>query len=114
MKLLFDQNISFRILKQIDSYYPNSKQVRVLNLENASDSKKWEFAKENDFVIVTFDADFSDIANIKGNPPKILWLRTGNTSTKNIAKILKNRFEVISEFIQKEKYKTIAYLEINF
>ena len=45
----------------------------------------WEYAKNNNFCIVTFDADFVDIATIKGHPPKIIWLRTGNMTTENIA-----------------------------
>jgi predicted nuclease of predicted toxin-antitoxin system len=112
VKLLFDQNISFRIIKKIESIFSDSKQVRSLSLENASDLDIWEYSKINHFTIVTFDADFSDIANIKGNPPKIIWLRTGNTTTKNIVEILKNHHSIISEFIQNSEYNKIACLEI--
>lgn len=113
MKLLFDQNISFKIEKKIASFFSKSKQVRSLNLENASDSEIWEYAKNNKYTIVTFDADFSDIANIKGNPPKIIWLRLGNTTTKNIVEILKKHQALISDFIQNSEHKNIACLEIN-
>lgn len=65
MKLLFDQNLSFRITKKISPVFPDSKHVRELELEDASDIEIWFFAKTNDFAIVTFDADFTDIANIK-------------------------------------------------
>ena len=58
MKLLFDQNISFRIIKQLERVFPGSKQVKELGLENTSDIEIWEYAKINNFVIVTFDADF--------------------------------------------------------
>lgn len=73
MKLLFDQNISFRITKGISDIFPNSKQVRQLNLDDSSDIDIWRYARKNDYVIVTFDADFSDIANVNGCPPKIIW-----------------------------------------
>ncbi len=66
MKLLFDQNISFRITRKINPIFPDSKQVRELGLEDISDIGIWNFAKTNGFVIVTFDADFADIANING------------------------------------------------
>lgn len=55
MKLLFDQNISFRILKKITEYFPEANQVRSLGLENKSDLEIWRFSKENNFSIVTFE-----------------------------------------------------------
>jgi len=112
VKLLFDQNISFRIIQKIQNTFHDSKQIRSLNLENATDTDIWEYSKIHNFSIVTFDADFSDIANIKGNPPKIIWLRIGNTTTKNIAEILKKHQLTISDFIEKIEYSKIACLEI--
>jgi predicted nuclease of predicted toxin-antitoxin system len=73
MKLLFDQNISFRIIEKISNLFPDSKQVRQINLENCKDLEIWEFAKENDYVTVTFDSDFYDLGMLKGIPPKVIW-----------------------------------------
>lgn len=81
MKLLFDQNISFRIIKLIQLAFPQSEQIRKLNLENKSDKEIWTFAGRNGFTIVTFDADFYEFSNLYGHPPKIIWLRTGNNTT---------------------------------
>ena len=47
MSLLFDQNISFRIVKKIEDTFPNSKQIKELGLENYSDNEIWKFAKDN-------------------------------------------------------------------
>ena len=112
MKLLFDQNISFRIVNKIQSIFPNSKQVRLLELEDASDIEIWNYAKANDFTIVTFDADFADIAYIKGCPPKIIWLRTGNMTTNNIIKIIEKHQNIINEFYLNPEYKEVACIEI--
>lgn len=79
MKLLFDQNISFRILKKIEKDFPEARQVRSIQLENKTDFEIWNYCKENNFSIVTFDADFFDISLLKGHPPKIIWIRSGNT-----------------------------------
>lgn len=73
----------------------------------------WEYAKNNNFCIVTFDADFVDIATIKGHPPKIIWLRTGNMTTENIAQILMEKKQLIDLFLEGEENKDIACLEIN-
>lgn len=109
MNLLFDQNISFRIVKKVADFFPGAKQVTDLNLHNSSDFNIWEFAKKNNYCIVTFDNDFIDISVLKGFPPKIIWLRIGNTSTNFIAeKIIENK-SLIEEFILNSEH---GYLEI--
>ena len=113
MKILFDQNISFRIINKINHLYPEAKQVRELGLENSTDIEIWNFANLNGFTIITFDSDFFDISNIKGHPPKIIWLRTGNTTTKNIIEILQLKKEIIIDFISNPLYSEISCLEIN-
>lgn len=85
MKLLFDQNISFRIEKLLPITFNESKHLSNLGLTNCSDQQIWQFAKSNGFSIVTFDADFYEISLLKGSPPKIIWIRTGNLTTSSIA-----------------------------
>ena len=72
MKLLFDQNISFRILKNLDKIFSGSEQVKNLGLQDFSDKQIWNYAKENNFSVVTFDSAFFDLANLFGHPPKII------------------------------------------
>jgi predicted nuclease of predicted toxin-antitoxin system len=100
MNLLFDQNISYRLIPLISENYPKAQQVRALGLENATDLEIFKFAKNNDYSIVTFDSDFIDLSILKGFPPKIIWIRTGNTTTKNLTKFLNDRFEIIQSFIE--------------
>jgi predicted nuclease of predicted toxin-antitoxin system len=109
VKLLFDQNISFRILHKISAYFTEAKQIRSLGLENSTDSEIWEYAKTHGFTIVTFDADFIDLTNLRGFPPKIVWLRIGNTTTENIAKVINENHVKLKEFIENPE---MAFLEI--
>jgi predicted nuclease of predicted toxin-antitoxin system len=113
MKLLLDQNISFRIISRIQDIFPGSKQVRELGLENSKDSAIWIFAKENGYCIVTFDGDFYDLGLIKGSSPKVIWLRLGNTSTQNIEKVLRKNSELIKTFLTDPGYLEVGCLEIN-
>ena len=113
MKLLLDQNISFRITNKIQNIFPGSKQVRDLGLENTRDSLLWNYAKENGFCIVTFDGDFYDLGLIKGSSPKVIWLRLGNTSTQNIETVLRQNYNLIKTFLTDPNYKEIGCLEIN-
>ncbi|MCB9235573.1 MAG: DUF5615 family PIN-like protein [Bacteroidia bacterium] len=112
MKLWFDQNISFRIIRKIEEIFPDSEQVRRLGLENYSDIQIWTFAKENGYSIVTFDSDYFDIASLKGHPPKIVWLRSGNTTTDGISGVLHEKSELIKEFIGNSENRHLACLEI--
>lgn len=91
MKLLFDQNISFRILSKIEDIYPEAQQVRELGLEDSTDKQIWQYANQNNYTIVTFDADFFDMSNLYGHPPKIIWLRTGNRKTSDLERLLIDR-----------------------
>jgi predicted nuclease of predicted toxin-antitoxin system len=56
MKLLFDQNISYRILRHLPEPFTGSQQVRTVGLEDEDDLKIWEFARKNGYIIVTFSA----------------------------------------------------------
>lgn len=112
MRLLFDQNISYRIIGKIEKYFPEAKQVRELGLENYSDIQIWEYAKKNSFSIVTFDSDFFEFANLYGHPPKVIWLRTGNRKTNDLAKMIVHKYEIIQEFVANDNYKEIACIEI--
>lgn len=112
MKLLFDQNISFRLIAKLHEQFPEAKQVRELGLENHTDREIWKYAKDHGYSIVTFDADFSDLATLLNHPPKIVWLRTGNTTTDFLAQFLVNKKELIEEFINEDQYAEIACLEL--
>jgi predicted nuclease of predicted toxin-antitoxin system len=100
VKLLFDQNISFRLLKTIADIFPQSYAVKDLNLTNSSDLEIWRYAKDNNFTIVTFDADFFDLNTLYGGPPKIIWLKTGNMTTALLARLFKEQESIIKDFIK--------------
>ena len=100
IKLLFDQNISYRILNRLPEMFSESKQVRTAGLENQDDIVIWRYAKKEGYTIVTFDADFYDISLIKGFPPKIVWLRTGNLTTLEIAGKITAYYSYILDFIK--------------
>jgi len=102
MKLLFDQNISFRLIKHVLDIFPDAKQVRELGLENSTDIEIFNYAKKNDFAIVTFDSDFSDLNILNGYPPKIIWIRTGNSTTKKIEILLRKQQDLIELFLDED------------
>jgi predicted nuclease of predicted toxin-antitoxin system len=97
MKLLLDENLSRRIVPFLQNAYPGTSQVVLLGLESASDREIWQIAKDNDFVIVTRDADFEELSVVLGQPPKIIWLKVKNQSRAAILKILIDNLIAIDE-----------------
>lgn len=73
MKLLLDENLSPRLLRQIDDLFANSIHVRSVGLKQRPDREIWEFARSNGFAILTADADFLDLADSLGYPPKVTY-----------------------------------------
>ncbi len=98
MKLLFDQNLSFKLCARLADLFPASSQVRPLGLAEADDRVIWAHAKKHGFVLVSQDADFADFAAVYGPPPKVIWLRCGNQPTGTIEKLLRDHAEAIHAF----------------
>jgi len=97
MKLLLDENLSRRLVPFLQNAYPGTSQVVLLGMESASDREIWQTAKDNDFVIVTRDADFEELSVVLGQPPKIIWLKVKNQSRAAILKILIDNLIAIDE-----------------
>lgn len=95
MKLLLDENLSRRLVTFLLETFPGTTQVALIGMEHASDEKIWQFAKENDFIIVTKDADFYEMSALYGQPPKIIWLKTGNQSKAATINAILNNQELI-------------------
>lgn len=112
MKLLFDQNISFRIKRKLPIEFQNCKHVSDLDLQNTEDYIIWEYAKANDLSIVTFDQDFFEISLLNGTPPKIIWIKSGKLTTNEIANLLIEHWKSIQDFVSNIDYNDLACLEL--
>ena len=73
-------------------------------MTNAPYRQIWEFARLNNYVIVTQDSDFNNLNSLYGFPPKIIWIRTGNFKTQAIVGILNNYSKEIDKFYDDNQY----------
>ncbi|TKB73958.1 MAG: hypothetical protein E8D46_08760 [Nitrospira sp.] len=89
MKLLFDHNLSHRLVTALQHDYPDSTHVRDIGLSTASDDDVWQYAAQHGFTVVTKDADFHQRSFLFGHPPKVVWIRLGNCSTAMIETLLR-------------------------
>lgn len=95
MKLLFDQNLPPRLVNSLSELYPNSAHVLSLELDRASDQEIRNYALQNDFTIVTKDVDFGELNLVFGFPPKVVWIRRGNCSTRDVESLLQENHGLI-------------------
>lgn len=90
MKLLFDQNLSPYLVDILADLFPGSDHVFLLGLDTADDPTVRKYAAENDFVVVTKDADYGELFSLLGGPPQVVWIRRGNCSTKTVEAIIRD------------------------
>ena len=95
MKLLFDQNLSFKLCGLLADIFPGSSQARLIGLAEASDRVLWNYAKVNGLTLVSLDSDFAEMTALLGSPPKVIWLRCGNQPTAVIESLLRDHVEAI-------------------
>lgn len=95
MKLLLDENISYRVVSLLAEAFPGSEQVRRLGLLGKTDRLIWDYARQHEFVIVTHDDDFVELSTLYGAPPKVLLLRAGNLPTAALAALLRQHQAMI-------------------
>jgi predicted nuclease of predicted toxin-antitoxin system len=100
MKFLFDQNLSPRLPHLLSDLYPDSVHVRDIGLRDATDTVIWNHARQHGFVIVSKDSDFQQRSLLFGHPPKFIWLRVGNCSTRAVEGLLRTHSVAIRSFEQ--------------
>ncbi len=103
MKLLFEQNISYKLVTRLGDVYPESKHVRQVGLGEADDVAVWDYARDNDFVIVSKDEDFHQRSFLYGSPPQVVWLRLGNCTTQDIEDALRHDRVALTRFAAQEE-----------
>jgi len=109
VKLLFDENLSPRLVTLLADLFPGSTHVREVGLKCVSDPLVWTFAAEQGFVIISKDADFRQRSILFGPPPKIIGLLVGNCSTARVEAVIRNSAEVIAVF---DRDPSLAFLEL--
>jgi predicted nuclease of predicted toxin-antitoxin system len=99
MKLLFDENLSRKLVPLLHDLFPGSAHVTLVGLgPSARDRDIWNYAQENNFAIVTADSDFLFLANTLGPPPKVILLENCDYPTDVAVRILRREANRILDF----------------
>ena len=109
MRLLFDEQLSEELVTAVHDLFPDSLHVRLLGEGGAADPIIWQLARERSCVLVTKDEDFHRLSVLRGAPPKVVWLRTGNCATADIVRLLRDRADELRKF---EQQAEVTFLEL--
>lgn len=99
MKLLFDHNLSPRLVSRLADRYADASHTSLVGLDRAADIDVWLYAQTHEYTIVTKDADFSDVSVLRGFPPKVIWIRLGNCTTSDLEDALRRSHAAIVAFM---------------
>jgi predicted nuclease of predicted toxin-antitoxin system len=103
MKILFDANISWKLVNILTPVFGECAHVDLIGLTvPAADDDIWNYALHNGYTIITKDTDFLDLLELKGFPPKIVLLKTGNNSSKALVELLVNAKTMIEDLKNSE------------
>jgi predicted nuclease of predicted toxin-antitoxin system len=100
MRLLFDENLSHKLVRLLADILPDSTHVREVGLKAADDPVVWEYAKNNGLMIVSKDSDMHQRSFVFGQPPKVVWVRLGNCSTSDVERLLRRNFAALRAFYE--------------
>jgi predicted nuclease of predicted toxin-antitoxin system len=98
LKLLFDANLSPKLVGRLAGLFPESTHVFDTGLTRATwDEAIWDYARRNGFVIVTANSDFQGLAEERRGPPKIVRLDNCNYNTPRVEDLLRRNAVRIAE-----------------
>jgi predicted nuclease of predicted toxin-antitoxin system len=105
MKFLIDENLPYRfsLWKECNCEYVFG------NPSLRTDKDIWDYSKDNNLVIVTKDADFSELILINEPPPKVIHIKIGNMKMKELHFLLNNNWEKIESLILTNKLLNIYH-----
>jgi len=104
MKLLFDENLSRRLIGLVNDLFPGSLHVAAVDFTRGVSARRiWDYAAQNGFAIVTADKDFSALAQTLGPPPKVIFLENCDYPTATAARIITTNALRISDFERNDR-----------
>ena len=99
-RLLFDENLSPRLVKLLAESFPDSLHIDDVGLHGCPDGDVWNYSRDHGLVLISKDNDFRQLSFLRGAPPKVVWLRIGNAPTNAVVDLLRSRKADVESFIR--------------
>lgn len=98
MKLLLDQNLPRSLLRRIPDSFDDSLHVADVGLAASTDREIYDYAGEHGLTILSKDSDFRQLSFLIGAPPKVIWIRIGNSTVRELVDCIVQNTDAISAF----------------
>jgi predicted nuclease of predicted toxin-antitoxin system len=95
VKLLFDENLSRKLVGRLSELYPGSAHVAEFDLVERPDREIWDFARNGGF---NHRRRFLRARCRVGSAPKVVWLRRWTHPTRDAEFVLRRDAIRITEF----------------
>lgn len=95
MRFVVDANLPPALATWLREQGADADHVVDLGLSRASDAELWEWAKANGATLVSKDEDFLLLKLADPDGPKVVWIRFGNTTRRDVIKRLEARWPLI-------------------
>ena len=82
MKFLVDNQLPVALARFLTARGLECLHVLDVQLAESSDSVIWGYACQNDYVVISKDADFLYLAKARDAKGRLIWIRIGNCRTK--------------------------------
>lgn len=102
MKLLLDENISYRLVDVLKDEFPGSKHVINVGLHGESDQTIYAYAVKENFVLVTKDDDFVALAATYAFSAPLVLVRLGNVSNHQLLVALQGLSDRLTALIDSQ------------
>jgi predicted nuclease of predicted toxin-antitoxin system len=86
MRFLLDAQLPRRFCDDLSALGHEARHVKSVLDRNAPDAALWDWAKVNNFAIMTKDEDFAYRIRSGAAGPQIVWIRLGNCSNAMLRK----------------------------
>ena len=111
MKILLDANLSWRLVNPLKKHFEDILHIETIGLSQpAKDSEIWNYARNENLIIITNDDDFYKLSILKGFPPKVVIIRTGNQSNNYILNLLIKYKDEIQQLYNSTDYGILEIL----
>jgi len=99
LKLLFDANLSPKLVARLADLFPDLTHVFAAGLgQFTPDLAIWDYARDHGFTIVTADADFVQLVEQRGSPPKVVRIEKCDFRTAAVENLPRRNAIRIAEF----------------
>ena len=99
MRLLLDENISWRLTAYLRPHCATVLHVRDIQLDNSPDTSIWRYAKQHGYDVMTKDEDFLRLVLAEGFPPRVVAVQNAQVPVAKLAEFLLARLPQIASFL---------------